>query len=90
MTQTGKISSTKTTTSKVTGSVQTMYPEAESNKTTTAANEARQETTTVAFPTTKRPLITRPTEIEIVPMVIIAHNFVGSVESVAIHTEYRK
>ena len=64
-----KASTTKAAANQKTASVQTMYPETESNKTTTTANLRQEETTTVAYPTTKRPLITRPTELEIVPPV---------------------
>ena len=64
-----KTSTTKEATNQKTASVETMYPEAESNKTTTASNIRQEETTTAAYPTTKRPLITRPTELEIVPPV---------------------
>ena len=73
----GKINTEIPATNQIPASVQTMYPEAESNKTTTTSNLVQEETTTtpVAIKTTKRPLVTRPTEIEIVPPVNILTAF---------------
>ena len=91
---TGNANTLKPGTNPATESVKTMYPEAESNKTTTAGNVAQQEATTTAtttttsetttataaVQTTRRPAITKPTEYEIVPPVnIFTTVFAGTV-----------
>lgn len=77
----GRITNAKDATNQITAPIKTMYPEAESNKTTTPSivNTQKQEapttqkatTTARTVETTKRPVITKPTEFEIVPPVCI-------------------